>query len=115
VNVFNVRYIDQLAWWIQEQNFDYVYWNIMHDAWYFSIATLPDAAKTAVTHHLKFNAAPARYQQDINGVVDFMNGGASTDGFVLRSNIADLDRKRNQDFAAICPEMAQLIEYTFNG
>jgi MoaA/NifB/PqqE/SkfB family radical SAM enzyme len=115
VNVFNVRYIDQLAWWIQDQNFDYVYWNIMHDAWYFSIATLPDAAKTAVTHHLKFNAAPARYQQDINGVVDFMNGGASTDGFVLRSNIADLDRKRNQDFAAICPEMAQLIEYQFNG
>jgi hypothetical protein len=115
VNVFNVRYIDQLAWWISLQKFDFVYWNIMHDAWYFSIATLPDAAKTAVTHHLKFNAAPARYQQDINGVVDFMNGGASTDGFVLRSNIADLDRKRNQDFAAICPEMAQLIEYTFNG
>jgi hypothetical protein len=64
---------------------------------------------------LKFNAAPARYQRDINGVVDFMNNGASTDGFVLRSNIADLDRKRNQDFAVICPEMAQLIEYKFNG
>jgi MoaA/NifB/PqqE/SkfB family radical SAM enzyme len=115
VNVFNVRYIDQLAWWIQDQKFDYVYWNIMHDAWYFSIATLPDSAKTAITHHLKFNAAPARYQRDINGVVDFMNNGASTDGFVLRSNIADLDRKRNQDFAVICPEMAQLIEYKFNG
>ena len=115
VNVFNVRYIDQLAWWISRQNFDYVYWNIMHDAWYFSIATLPDAAKTAITHHLKFNAAPAAYQQDINGVVDFMNGGASTDGFMLRMKIADLDRKRNQDFAVVAPEMAQLIEYTFNG
>jgi pyruvate-formate lyase-activating enzyme len=115
VNVFNVRYIDQLAWWIQEQKFDYVYWNIMHDAWYFSIATLPDAAKTAITHHLKFNAAPAQYQQDINGVVDFMNNGASTDGFMTRMKIADLDRKRNQDFAVICPEMAQLIEYKFNG
>jgi organic radical activating enzyme len=114
VNVFNVRYIDQLAWWISKQNFDYVYWNIMHDAWYFSIATLPAAAKTAITHHLRFNAAPAAYQKDINGVVDFMNNGASTDGFVLRSNIEDLDRKRNQDFAVICPEMAQLIEYTFN-
>jgi organic radical activating enzyme len=115
VNVFNVRYIDQLAWWIQEQKFDYVYWNIMHDAWYFSIATLPDTAKTAITHYLKFNAAPACYQQDINGVVDFMNGGASTDGFMTRMKIADLDRKRNQDFAVICPEMAQLIEYKFNG
>lgn len=87
----------------------------MHDAWYFSIATLPAAAKTAITHHLKFNAAPAQYQQDINGVVDFMNNGASTDGFMLRMKIADLDRKRKQDFAVICPEMAQLIEYQFNG
>jgi hypothetical protein len=115
VNVFNVRYIDELAHWVALQNFDFVYWNIMHDAWYFSIATLPDSAKTAVTHHLKFNAAPARYQRDINGVVDFMNGGASTDGFMTRMKIADLDRKRNQDFAVVAPEMAQLIEYKFNG
>jgi MoaA/NifB/PqqE/SkfB family radical SAM enzyme len=111
VNVFNVHYIDQLAWWISKQNFDYVYWNIMHDAWYFSIATLPDAAKTAITHYLKSNAVPERYQTDINGVIDFMNGGASTDGFMLRMKIADLDRKRNQDFAMVSPEMAKLIEY----
>jgi len=44
VNVFNVHYIDQLAHWIVLQGFDFVYWNIMLDAWYFSIATLPDAA-----------------------------------------------------------------------
>jgi len=111
VNVFNVRYIDQLAWWIQEQKFDYVYWNIMHDAWYFSIATLPDAAKTAITHHLRFNAAPARYQQDINGVIDFMNNGVSTDGSVLQTNIADLDRKRNQDLKKIAPELADILGY----
>jgi MoaA/NifB/PqqE/SkfB family radical SAM enzyme len=115
VNIFNVRYINELAHWIALQKFDFVYWNIMHDAWYFSIATLPDAAKSAITHHLKSNAVPERYQTDINGVIDFMNGGASTDGFMTRMKIADLDRKRNQDFAAICPEMAQLIEYTFNG
>jgi hypothetical protein len=87
----------------------------MHDAWYFSIATLPEAAKIAITHHLKSNAVPAAYQRDIDGVVDFMNNGASTDGFMLRMKIADLDRKRNQDFASVAPEMAQLIEYTFNG
>jgi len=115
VNVFNVRYLHEVALWIALQDFDFVYWNMMHDAWYFSIATLPAAAKTAITHHLKFNAAPAQYQQDINGVVDFMNNGASTDGFMLRMKIADLDRKRKQDFAVICPEMAQLIEYQFNG
>jgi hypothetical protein len=40
-----------------------------------------------------------------------MNNGASTDGFMLRMKIADLDRKRDQDFAKLCPEMAELIEY----
>jgi len=114
VNVFNVHYIDQLAHWIVLQGFDFVYWNIMHDAWYFSIATLPDAAKHAVAKHLSSVDVPPQYREEFDRIVDFMNSGASTDGFMTRMKIADLDRKRNQDFAAICPEMAQLIEYKFN-
>jgi hypothetical protein len=44
-----------------------------------------------------------------------MNSGASTDGFMTRMKIADLDQKRNQDFATVAPEMAQLIQYNKNG
>jgi hypothetical protein len=86
----------------------------MHDAWYFSIATLPDAAKHAVAKHLGSVDVPPQYREEFDRIVDFMNSGASTDGFMTRMKIADLDRKRNQDFAVICPEMAQLIEYTLN-
>lgn len=115
VNVFNVHYIDQLAHWIAQQSFDFVYWNIMHDAWYFSIASLPDTAKLALTTHLCSAAVPASYREEFDRIISFMNGGASTDGFMTVMKIQDLDRKRNQDFAAVSPEMAQLIEYTFNG
>ena len=111
VNVFNVRYIDRLAHWIASQQFDFVYWNIMHDAWYFSIATLPDAVKEDIDIYLSTARVPERFQQDFQGIRDFMNNGASTDGFMLRMKIADLDRKRNQDFAQVSPEMAELIEY----
>ena len=111
VNVFNVRYIDQLAQWIAQQGFDYVYWNIMHDAWYFSIATLPDSAKAELDVFLKTCGVPRVYKQEFERISDFMNGGASTDGFMTRMKIADLDRKRNQDFAVVSPEMAQLISY----
>jgi hypothetical protein len=86
----------------------------MHDAWYFSIATLPDAVKAALTEHLRSADVPPQYREEFDRIVDFMNSGASTDGFMTRMKIADLDRKRNQDFAVICPEMAQLIEYTLN-
>ena len=115
VNIFNVRYIDELANWIALQKFDFVYWNMMHDAWYFSIATLPDTAKAQISEHLRSATVPPQYREEFDRITDFMNSGASADGFMTRMKVADLDRKRNQDFAAICPEMAQLIEYTFNG
>jgi pyruvate-formate lyase-activating enzyme len=114
VNVFNIRYIDRLAHWIASQQFDFVYWNIMHDAWYFSISTLPDEVKQDLGDYLSTAKIPNRFQKDFQGIQDFMNNGASTDGFMLRMKIADLDRKRNQDFAQVCPEMAELIEYVKN-
>jgi MoaA/NifB/PqqE/SkfB family radical SAM enzyme len=111
VNVFNVRYIDELARWIVLQGFDFVYWNMMHDAWYFSIATLPDSAKAVVTEHLRTADVPAQYRAEFDRIVDFMNTGASTDGFMLRMKIADLDRKRNQNLQDVEPELASIINY----
>ena len=111
VNIFNVRYIDQLAHWIVQQGFDFVYWNIMHDAWYFSIATLPDTVKAELSVFLKNCSVPPVHAQEFDRIVDFMNNGASTDGFMTRMKIADLDRKRNQDFAQVSPEMALALGY----
>jgi organic radical activating enzyme len=111
VNVFNVRYLDRVADFLNRQQFDFVYWNVLHDAWYFSIATLPDSAKKELDTFLRTCDIPEKYRAEFNNIADFMQRGASTDGFMLRMKIADLDRKRNQDFAQICPEMAQLINY----
>jgi hypothetical protein len=40
-----------------------------------------------------------------------MNTGASTDGFMLRMKVADLDRKRNQNLRTVEPELAEIIAY----
>lgn len=113
VNVFNVRYLDQVAQWIyrNRESFNFVYWNIMHDAWYFSIATLPDPVKAEIAQYLHQSDIPDIYRNDITGVIDFMQRGASTDGFMLRMKVHDLDRKRNQNLARVAPELAQLIGY----
>jgi MoaA/NifB/PqqE/SkfB family radical SAM enzyme len=114
VNVFNVRYIDQLANWIATQDFDFVYWNMMHDAWYFSIACLPESVKTEVIVHLESANVPAQWRNEFDRICDFMRRGASTDGFMTVMKIRDLDRKRQQNFASVAPEMAQLLVYDFN-
>lgn len=111
VNVFNVRYIDAVARWIATQDFDFVYWNMMHDAWYFSIATLPDRAKQGIESWLRQADIPTQFQEEFGRIIDFMNRGASTDGFMLRMKIADLDLKRSQNLRSVEPEFAELIDY----
>jgi MoaA/NifB/PqqE/SkfB family radical SAM enzyme len=113
VNVFNVRYIDQLAQWIAVQGFDFVYWNMMHEAWYFSIGTLPDSAKSEIIIHLENAVVPAQWRGEFDRICDFMRKGASTDGSILRMRIRDLDRKRNQNLKTVEPEFANLIEYDY--
>lgn len=113
VNVFNVRYIDQLAQWIALQGFDFVYWNMMHDAWYFSIAALPDSAKSEIILHLESATVPDQWRGEFDRICDFMRNGASTDGSILKMRIRDLDRKRNQNLKTVEPEFAQLIDYDY--
>ena len=111
VNVFNVRYLGDIAAWLEQnqESFSFVYWNMMHDAWYFSIACLPDGAKTAIGQYL--DSVETIYRSEFNRIRDFMMRGASTDGIMTRMKIADLDRKRDQNLADVAPEFAALIEY----
>jgi len=113
VNVFNVLYLPELAAWNYAQGFDYVYWNMMHEAYYFSVSTLPEGAKQAITVKLRTSESVSdAAQAEFDRIVTFMNSGASLDGELLRMKIADLDRKRGQDLRVVEPEFAQLIGYT---
>jgi hypothetical protein len=114
VNVFNVYYLPEFARWVDTQGFDFVYWNMMHDAWYFSIATLPDAAKQQIAQHLDQSDVPERFRDEFGRIRAFMMAGASTDGFMLRLKIRDLDRKRKQNMAVIEPELAKIYGYDYD-
>lgn len=111
VNIFNIRYLPELAHWVSHQQFNFVYWNMMHDPWYFSVSCLPDNVKQQITAYLDSSSIPVQYHDEFKKIVSFMNGGASTDGNMTRMKIADLDRKRQQDFNDVEPEMAALLNY----
>jgi hypothetical protein len=111
VNIFNVRYLGDIAAWLEQNqdSFTFVYWTMMHDAWYFSIGCLPNSAKKAIGDYL--DSVDTIYREEFDRIKDFMMRGASTDGFITRMKIADLDRKRNQDLTTVEPEFAKLIDY----
>ena len=111
VNVFNVMYLEDVANWIDTQDFDFVYWNMLHDAYYFSIGTMPTEAKHVATARLQQANIPEKFRAEIGRIIDFMNNGASLDGQLLRMKIEDLDFKRKQRLVDYLPELAHAIEY----
>lgn len=113
VNVFNVYYIDQVAEWIQQnrESFDFVYWNILHEIWYFSIASLPRTVKSALKLHLETCNVPNEFREEFDRIIDFMNGGESSDGTAMLAAMRQLDQRRNQSLRDVAPELADIIGY----
>jgi MoaA/NifB/PqqE/SkfB family radical SAM enzyme len=111
INVFNVYYLETVAQWILEQKMDFIYWNMMHDAYFFSISSLPERAKQEIAKRLLTAAVPDRVREEFGRVADFMNRGVSLDGEQLRREIGNLDRRRGQNLVEVEPELAELIGY----
>lgn len=111
INVFNVMYLETLASWIDQQGFDFCYWNMMHEAYYFSVSTLPDTAKSVVIGRLKSAQVTEHHRREFDRVVGFIDNGASLDGNILRMKVRDLDWRRSQDLRDHHPELAEAIGY----
>ena len=111
--MFNVTTFDGVEAWIERnrESFNFVYWNMMHDAWYFSIACLPDLVKQQVTQRLRNAPVCAEFRPEFEKIIDFMNNGASSDGSTTCMKIAELDRRRGTDFVTVSPEMAGMLNY----
>jgi MoaA/NifB/PqqE/SkfB family radical SAM enzyme len=111
INIFNVLYLADVANWIYKQDFDYVYWNMLHDAPWLSIAHLPADAKLAIANQITIQAFPTEYQLEIQKIVEFMNLGTSLDQNDLIKNIQQLDLRRNESLKAVAPELANILNY----
>jgi MoaA/NifB/PqqE/SkfB family radical SAM enzyme len=111
VNVFNVYYLEHLANWIDAQDFDFVYWNMMHESYYFSINTLPEAVKQKICLRLQSAQVSKHHLKEFEKIIRFMMNGDCLDGTILRNKISDLDQKRHQSLLVVEPELAQMIQY----
>jgi len=109
VNVFNVLYLADVVAWIDQQNFDYVYWNMLHDAPWLSIAHLPQDVKIQIAKHLDTQEFSEEYQDEIKKICEFMGMGESIVDLELLKNIQQLDARRNQSLKATQPELWKIL------
>jgi hypothetical protein len=111
VNVFNVMYLADVAVWIDQQNFDYVYWNMLHDAPWLSIAHLPQDAKIAIANRLNIEPFPDKYLTELKKIIEFMYLGQSHAKENMIKNIQQLDLRRNESLKTVAPELADILNY----
>ena len=111
VNVYNVMYLEDLANWIDKQQFDFIYWNMLHEAYYLSVGTMPAKAKDIAISRLQSASVRHFHKQEFERIVDFIQNGVEIDGNILRMKVEDLDWKRSVDLRTHHPELAEAIDY----
>ena len=111
VNVFNVMYLEGLANWIDKRSFDFVYWNMLHEARYHNVSTLPESAKEVAIKNLKNANVTEYHRNEFNNIIDFIKAGNSLDGEDLRNNVKLVDWRRQQDLRTHHLELANAIDY----
>lgn len=111
VNVFNVMYLKDVAAWIDQQQFDFVYWNMLHDGPQFCIANLPRRAKELARQRLQRAGFSETHRREIDRIIEFMMQGTGEMAKELCDSIRQIDQRRDQDLRSVAPELAESIGY----
>jgi len=111
VNIFNVWHLESLAEWIDMQDFDFIYWNMLHEARYFSIASLPLSAKQRAAARLDSATVRDFHRQEFYRIRDFMMAGKSMPAEAIADQIQRLDQRRGQNLRTVIWELAENLGY----
>lgn len=110
VSAYNIFGLGDLADWIDQQQFDFVYWNVLHEPYYLSVAALPKEIKHDAAVYLRSVQVSPWHQQELSKISEFMMQGQSLDGLQLRARIRELDHRRGEHIVQVLPELAQKLQ-----
>jgi MoaA/NifB/PqqE/SkfB family radical SAM enzyme len=111
ISVFNIMYLETVANWADAQGFDFIYWNMLHEARYHCINTLPEHVKSIAADRLTQAVISPQHRIEFDRIIDFMMAGQPIDPKMLCNNIQLTDARRNQNLAAHHLELALAIGY----
>ena len=111
VNIFNIWHLEGLAAWIDMQDFDFIYWNMLHEPKHFSIASLPESAKKIAARRLDTATVSRFHRQEFDRIRNFMMSGQSMSSHKIREQIASLDQIRGQNLRSVIWELAESLDY----
>ena len=111
INVQNVLYLEDLCKWVILQNFDYDYFNMMHDPKHMNIGSMTEAAKALVIKRLTAGDFIPRHRKEIDRIIQFIKNGETRDNAQFLKEMQRTDRYRGEDFAETHTDIARAMGY----
>lgn len=111
VNAQNVYYLEELCEWIKEQNFDFDYFNMLHDPRWLNIGEMTAEAKDIVISKLKSGSFIDSHRVEIDKIINFIENGPTSDGKKFVREMKKIDSVRNESFLETHPEIARAMGY----
>jgi hypothetical protein len=102
-------YLDDVAEWIDKQDFDFIYWNMLHDAPVHSIISLPEKAKKIV--YDKLVNTNSTHKEEFKNVAEFMMQRDGVSHYDLLLDIKRIDQRRGHLLSTHHTELATAIGY----
>ena len=112
INVQNIYNLDNMADWIRQQSFDYVYYNYLHEAKEWNVQYLPMHLKQTIKTKLESYNSNAWHKEQIQNAINFMMDNNLHDETMLqkrRLKIKMSDDFRSESFAETFPELKELV------
>jgi hypothetical protein len=102
ISIFNVLYLNEFFIWCFKEKLPEPYLGMVESPKHYNIRNLPKATKELIQKRL--------VSKKFSSVINFMNQDTTIqiDQFISWTN--ELDLLRNQDFAVIFPELANIIK-----
>jgi len=108
INIQNIYYLDTIADWIETQDFDYVFYNYLHEAKEWNVQYLPQKLKEKIAKKLMKYNNNSFHKQQLRGAVDFMMD-KNLHSEARRSKITASDNFRKESFAETFPQLKELV------
>jgi MoaA/NifB/PqqE/SkfB family radical SAM enzyme len=111
VNIQNVFYLEEICKWADAQEFNSIYFNMLHDPVRMNIGRMTASAKQLVLDQLRTAKFHARFHKDIAGIIGFIENGAGSDGQEFCEFMARTDAVRKEKFTDTHAEIAKAMGY----
>jgi len=111
VNIQNVYYLPEICRWIEDQTFDHVYFNMLHDPWHMCISRMTPAAQALVIDRLENHQFHPKHRAEIMRIVKFIRNGQGSDGEEFLQKMQTTDKYREQSFLNSHNEIAKAMGY----